>query len=248
MNAAEDGIVLGIVPARGGSKGIKRKNLYPLCGKPLIKYTLDAALASTVLDDLLISTDDQEIQEYCNAQGVPVPTLRPAELAADESTTVDAVKFELDRYEQMKGVKVKTIVLLQPTSPLRTAKDIDDAYSAYVDSGLSSLVSCCEVGGVHPRLMYRKNDQGALIAYVQEPIVRRQNFEKVYIRNGALYICAAAEVKERNRLVTEAMGAYAMPHERSINIDDIDDLQLAEKYLSGVGKFNDFLTLYKYCV
>lgn len=125
---------LALIPARGGSKGIPRKNVRPLSGKPLISYTIEAALNSVVIDDVVVTTDDEEIAEVARSYGAEIPFMRPAELAADESKTIDCVVHARDTLRAMDR-EYDAIVLLQPTSPLRVAEDIDAAASVWMTHG-----------------------------------------------------------------------------------------------------------------
>lgn len=221
--------VLAIVPARGGSKGIKDKNIVNLRGKPLIAYTLDAARNSGVIMDLVVSTDSEDIASCVESLGVSVPNLRPSHLATDTAGTAEVIAYELETFERETGRKVDELILLQPTAPLRTGSDIRVAYETFRQSKADSLISCCNAAHVHPRYLYVQKD-GFLEPWLDTgpQIVRRQDMEKLYLRNGAIYIVESEYFKRTGRLVAERPALYLMPVERSVNIDTDYDLRLAE--------------------
>ena len=224
--------VLGIITARGGSKGIKNKNITPLNDKPLIHYTIEAAQQSGVLDDLVLSTDSQDIINSCSLAGLQCDALRPAHLSTDEAKSSDVLLYEIEQYENDKGKKIDTIILLQPTAPLRTSQDIDQAYNLYTSGDQESLISCYNADFIHPRIMYEEKN-GLLTPFMKEghDIVRRQEMSHVYVRNGAIYIVDRDYFMRTKRTVSESPSLYEMPIKRSINIDTHDDLELAAFYL-----------------
>jgi CMP-N,N'-diacetyllegionaminic acid synthase len=224
---------LGIIPARGGSKGIPDKNIRIICGKPLIAYTIDVAKKSKLLSDVIVSTDSDRIAKEAFRNGIDVPALRPAELATDTATTLEVVKYEVEKYESLHKIIIDCIVILQPTCPLRTESDIDCSIDLFnKNPQAQSLISCCEANNVHPKVMYKKGTNG-LIPYLGHNYIgeRRQNFDNIFIRNGAIYICTKSLAFEKNILVNYETLGYVMPKERSVNIDDMVDLELAEFYL-----------------
>lgn len=226
------GVVLGLIVARGGSKGIPGKNLISLGGKPLIEYTISAALASAELNDVILSTDSEEIIDFASKFKVSNNGIRPAHLATDTAKTIDVVSYEIEKYEMLRGATVDALVLLQPTAPLRVAQDIDQACVLFKDKHAKSLISCYDAARFHPRIMYRREGD-VLHPLLPEgnDIIRRQEFESIFVRNGAIYISDRHEIMHEKRLVNAAPVAYVMPYERSINIDELDDLLLAEHYL-----------------
>ncbi len=230
--------VLGIITARGGSKGIEDKNITLLADKPLIQYTIEAAQNSSALGDLILSTDSQKISDCAATFELKCNELRPAHLATDEAKSCDVIRYEIDNYEARTGQRVDTIILLQPTAPLRTSRDIDDAYAIYEDrnSNQSSLISCYNAESVHPRIMYRK-ERDHLTPLLEEgrDIIRRQKMFKAYVRNGALYIVDRDYFMETGKTICESPALYEMSKERSINIDSPEDLELASFYLQRAG-------------
>ncbi|QDT03502.1 CMP-N,N'-diacetyllegionaminic acid synthase [Rubripirellula lacrimiformis] len=217
---------LGIIPARGGSKGIIQKNLQPLGGRPLIAWTIDAANACRELDHVIVSTDCQQIADTARSFGADVPFMRPPELSTDTATSFDAVCHAVDNvfgYDAM--------VLLQPTSPLRSATDLSHAIQHFESSGASSLVSVCPASK-HPNWMKTIDANGKLHAY-QEQITatRRQDLKPVYALNGAIYISKIDAMRSSGSIVTDDAVAFVMPPDKSHDIDTEIDLKICEMLL-----------------
>jgi CMP-N,N'-diacetyllegionaminic acid synthase len=223
--------VLGLIPARGGSKGIKNKNIAQICGKPLIAYTIEAARGSSVLDDLVLSTDSPDIAAVAAQHGLSSGALRPAHLATDEAKSADFIRHEIEQYERREGRKINTLVLLQPTTPLRTAEDINNAYKIYRESGQKTLISCYDGESVHPVVMYKKEGTHLVPFTGDGKIIRRQEFPPVYVRNGAFYIMDRDYFMETGRTVSDTPAFYEMPRRLSVNIDEPADIELAEFFL-----------------
>lgn len=212
--------VLGIVAARGGSKGLPRKNVRVLAGKPLIAWTAEAAQASR-LDRTILSTDDDEIADAGRAAGLEVPFRRPAELATDAATAADVVLHALD---QLPGFDA--FVYLQPTSPLRTAEDIDACLAL---AAAADRVVSVRAAPLPPEWMFRLGDGGVL-----DPVLgtasgaRRQDLPASYVLNGAVYVARVEAFRGEPAFVTAGTVGYVMPAERSIDIDDEQDFLDAE--------------------
>lgn len=226
--------ILGVIPARGGSKGIPKKNIRPLAGKPLFGYTIAAARGSRRLTDFLVSTDSEEIAAIARAEGAWVPFLRPAELATDQAPTTGVLRHALEFYERHRG-PVHSVVTLQPTTPLRRAEDIDDAIAWYLHGQpeADSLISVCEAGHMNPVTLYCQIGERLEPLLSDSPqTVRRQEFERVLWRNGAIYITRRDLLLTRERIVGDRPLFYEMPRQRSLNIDDRLDLELAEWMLA----------------
>lgn len=219
--------VLGLIPARGGSKGLPRKNVLPLAGKPLIAWTIEAAHAASTLDRVVLSSDDDEIMRVTEAFGCEVPFRRPAHLAADDTPGIDSVLHALDALEGFDYV-----VLLQPTSPLRIAEDIDKAVQLCVISGAPSCVSVVAVDKP-PQWMYSM-EEGLLrpILASEIKLTRRQEAPPVYALNGAVYVADVESLQHTRSFVTEETVGYVMPPERSGDIDTVLDLAWCELLLS----------------
>jgi len=222
--------VLGIVPARAGSKGIPNKNIKLLAGKPLIVYTVEAAQKSGVFDRLLVSTDGQEIARVARLAGADVPFLRPAELASDTAGMMAVICHTVEWLEE-RGVTYDCVVLLQPTSPLRTAEDIVAALELFVEREADVVVSVCEAEH-HPWWCGTLAADGALTGFLlpEVPVVR-QGLPRYYRLNGALYLARWEFAKSGNNWFGPRSYAYVMPRQRSVDIDDPVDFILAEALL-----------------
>ncbi len=225
--------ILALIPARGGSKGIPHKNIIPVAGKPLIRYTVEAALQSRYIDYVLVSTDDAEIARTAKACGAQVPFLRPAELAADTSRTVDAVIHAAETLKQ-SGETFDSLVLLQPTSPLRTAEDIDGAVEKFYAGGRQAVVSVSPAED-HPILIRTIEQTPAgerlkpLLA--GSSTVRRQDMPAFYRVNGCIYINAMEELNGDTSFNDNPV-PWVMEKSHSVDIDEPADLALAEYLLN----------------
>ncbi len=221
--------VLGIIPARGGSKGVPGKNIRLLNGKPLISYTINAAKKSKYLKDVIVSTDSSKISAVVKKFKAKVPFLRPENLAKDKTPTLPVLKHALCEYEKLSKQQFTHIMLLQATTPLRTAKDIDRAIGLiHKTPRRNSLISCYEGTGVHPQIMYKKKGKKAVsfLASAKE-MARRQTFESVYVRNGAIYIIKKSLLLNENKMIGTNPIIMEMPRWQSINIDAMEDLKMA---------------------
>ena len=227
---------LGVIPARGDSKGIPRKNLAPLAGKPLLLYTCEAAKKSALLTRTIISTDNEEIAEAGRKSGVDVPFLRPKELAKDETPILPVLQHILTEL-QKAGESYDAVVLLQPTSPLRTAMHIDDAVRLFEDSGADTVVSVIEVPHRYNPSSLMKMDGDTLIPYRDgDMVLRRQEKEQLYARNGpAILIVRSRVLLEDETLYGKKCKPYVMDRLSSADIDDEIDLAMTEILLSRRG-------------
>lgn len=218
--------IFALIPARGGSKGIPRKNIKSIAGKPLIGWTIEAALRSQLLDEVIVSTEDEEIAAVARQWGAQVPFLRPAELAQDDTPGMAPVLHALEQLPEFDAV-----LLLQPTSPLRTTQDIDACISLAHTLQASAAVSVCEPEK-HPYWMYRLSDDQRLRTLIDAPNVScRQDLPPVYGLNGALYYACADWLKQHRTFVTDETVAYLMSRERSVDLDTLFDWKLAELLL-----------------
>lgn len=225
--------ILAIVPARGGSKGIPRKNLRMLAGQPLIAHTIEAALAAKSLDRIVVSTDDREIAATATEFGVEV-RMRPEELGRDDTTTLAVIQHHVAQFAA-EGYRPDSIMTLQPTSPLRVADHIDNAAALFAaDTTADSLVSCVEVPHIfHPYSVMRKDDNDYLHPFLDNHPnpTRRQEKEAVFARNGAaIYITRTARLSEY--IFGGRLLAFPMAADESIDIDDEFDFVEAERLLS----------------
>lgn len=221
--------ILGLIPARGGSKGIKNKNIVDLCGKPLIAYTIDAACNSSYIDNIVVTTDSENIAEISKKWGGEVPFLRPKELAEDTSTTLEAVLHAI-RILENKGQLFDVLVLLQPTSPLRTTEDIDNAIRIFFEKGRQAVVGVSEVDD-HPILVRTLGKKGKLEKLLSlNSTCRRQDMPKYYRVNGSLYVNSIANLNLDTSFNDNEI-PYVMEKDHSIDIDEIQDLYMVEYYL-----------------
>lgn len=214
--------VLAVIPARGGSKAVPGKNILPFAGKPLIQYSIDAAARSRFVDRVVVSSDDSAIIAAAAAGGADAPFRRAPELATDEASSCDVVA---DALERIPGFDI--VVLLQPTSPLRIAADIDGSLELLVARGAPSCISLGPVDE-HPYWMYYRGDDGRIIPVTstkEGPVERRQDLPVVWRLNGAVYAARVGWfIRERTFLSSETVG-YPMPRERSLDIDTVDDVE-----------------------
>lgn len=220
--------VIALIPARGGSKGIPGKNIYPIAGKPLLNYSVDAAKNARAIDSIWVSTDDREIKSTALAAGACVID-RPAELADDTSLTADMMRHFI---EENSLAPTDTLVLLQPTSPLRTAEDIDLAMEKYFEANARLLISVEEPE--HCLLKaFVMNDEGYLEgAFSPEaPFTPRQALPKTYLPNGAIYVVGVDDFIKAQGFPEQSIVPYVMPKERSVDIDNLSDVTVVETIL-----------------
>lgn len=214
---------LGVIPARGGSKGVPRKNITMVGGKPLIAYTIDAAKRSKYLDKFLVSSEDSEILEVSINLGSDVLT-RPAELALDETPGIDPVLHAVDC-----NPGYDYVVLLQPTSPLRLATDIDGAIETCINNDACSCVSVRPVSE-NPYWMYTLTNRLQLRPVMPDhEFSRRQDLPQTYLLNGAVYVVNVEWLRTTKRFVSENTLAYIMPVDRSLDIDSLKDLHILKQ-------------------
>ena len=206
--------LLALIPARGGSKGIPRKNIKKLCGKPLIAWSIEAAQKSKYIDQIIISTEDKEIADVARSYGAEVPFMRPHKLAQDDTPGIAPVLHALGKFP-----RIEQILLLQPTSPLRTADDIDGIVNKYQERQSPAAVSVYEPSK-HPYWMYFCGEDEILSPFTDSPIsTRRQDLPKVFALNGALYLANAKWLIQNESFISPKTLGYVMPPERSFDID-----------------------------
>ncbi|HEU6451553.1 MAG TPA: acylneuraminate cytidylyltransferase family protein [Gemmatimonadaceae bacterium] len=223
--------VLGLVPARGGSRGVPRKNARLLGGKPLLQYTADAALAARLLTRVVLSTDDAEIAEIGRRCGLDVPFMRPAELARDETPMVPVVRHALEAVEATDGA-YDAVCLLQPTAPLRGSEEIDACIELLERGGADTVITVRRVPEEYnPHWVYFADESGALSLSTGEaaPIARRQELPPAFHRDGAVYVARRAVVMERGSLFGDRVLGYVADREHTVNIDGPADWRRAEQ-------------------
>ena len=211
---------MGIIPARGGSKGVPRKNIHNLAGKPLIAWTIEEAKKSKYIDRLILSSDDTEIIQVARQWGCDAPFVRPSELAADNTPGIVPVLHAIDVLPEFA-----IVVLLQPTSPLRSVVDIDGCIETCMRKNAYSCVSVTETEK-SPYWMYRLDEADRMIPMIDftGKSSNRQEMPKTYVLNGAIYVAQAKWLQEKKTFVTAQTIAYPMPQVRSVDVDTELDL------------------------
>ncbi|WP_027624883.1 cytidylyltransferase domain-containing protein [Clostridium lundense] len=218
--------VLAIIPARGGSKGVPRKNIKDLNGKPLIAYTIEEGLKSKYIDKLIVSTEDDEISKISMNYGAEVPYLRPKELSKDETPGIDPIIHGIEYFDKNNN-NFDYVICLQCTSPFRRAYQIDEAIEKLIEQDADSVVSVCE-SEVSPYWM-KKIVNGKMTNFLEDSTfyARRQEIPKVYRLNGAIYIAKKDVLKKFNTWYTENTIPYIMDRKTSLDIDDELDFEMA---------------------
>ena len=225
--------VLGLIPARGGSRSIPGKNLVPVAGRPLLGYTCDAALRSRRLTRTILSTDDEEIARVGKTFGVEVPFLRPADLARDEIPMIEVVRHAVGWLADHERYRADLVALLQPTSPLRRAEHIDAAVDLLLETSADTVVSVIEVPHQFNPVSLMCLEDGRLVTFLDQPmILRRQDKPRAYARNGPAILVVRQEVLEKGTLYGAVVRPLEMTLVDSVDIDAPDDVALAEFYLS----------------
>lgn len=222
--------MIAIIPARGGSKGLPGKNIKLLNGKPLIAYTIEAALSSKFIDRVIVSTDSNQIANIAIDSGAEVPFIRPEYLSTDRSLAIDNYIYTIDRLIKGTGEKISEFIVLQPTSPLRTSNDINNAIKLFIEKNADSVISYTEE--THPVFWHKKIREDLTFKDIFEnKMSNRQDFNKTYYPNGAIFIFKYGLIKQKEYYSKKSY-AYIMPRERSIDIDTINDFEYAEYLLT----------------
>lgn len=224
--------VLYFIPARGGSKGLPGKNILPLAGKPVIEWSILAALQAKTKGDVVVSTDSEEIASIAKKAGASVPFIRPEHLAQDATPSMDVLFHFLD-FQKAKGIDYDIVVLLQPTSPLRNASDIDGAFEQLKISNAQSVVSVAECE--HHPLWANELPADLSMKNFLRPEVKGKNRQQLpcyYMLNGAIYIAKTSYLAEQKSFIGDRSVAFIMPKERSVDIDSEIDLIVANHLLS----------------
>ena len=230
--------MIAIIPARGGSKGLPGKNIKDLCGKPLIAYTIEAALSSEFVSRVIVSTDSDEIASISEKYGAEIPFMRPEHLSRDQSLAIDNYIYTMDRLNGAVAEKdqYQNCIVLQPTSPLRTFEDIDASIHIFLEKQATSVISVVEAQ--HPVAWYKKIDKkGRLSDYYTNDIgnKNRQEIEQAFLPNGAIYIFNYLMLKNTMNYYSDKTYSYEMAMERSVDIDTYFDFVLAEFLIARSG-------------
>lgn len=238
----DDKKILAVIPARGGSKGIPRKNISDLAGKPLIAWTIDSALKSTYLDRVIVSTESPEIGDIAVKYGADVPFLRPEELATDSTPGIDPVLHVIEAI----GEGFDCVILLQPTSPLRNENHINDCIEIFVKNNYSTIVSVTNVVK-HPNWMFSISQKGSLFPYLAETLkTSRQENSELYVPNGAIYLSDIPMLKQERSFFHRESYPFYMDSISSIDIDTPADLFEAELVIrrSDLSRFKEIIETY----
>ena len=230
--------VIAIVPARAGSKGLPGKNIKEICGKPLIAWSIEAGLNSKYVDEVMVTTDSQEIAGIAKRYGATVPFLRPDELASDKATSFDVVKHVIDFYKNELKREFDYVLLLEPTSPLRDNSDIDKALTHFFRSaGATALVGICRTESQNPAFLVKINDDGLLVGYENTDmrVLRRQDIADVFFFEGSLYLSRTDALLDKKTFYHAETIGYEMPKWKSLEIDDLDDFVMVEALMKFKG-------------
>lgn len=225
--------ILGLIPARGGSKGIPGKNIKPLGGKPLLQHTFEAAGNSRLLSKVILSSDEEEIIAAAEKIGLEVPFRRPDELAGDSTSSLEVIQHAARFYFE-KGEKFDAVCLLQPTSPFRRDGLIDEAIEKFISGKFDSLVSVREVpADYNPHWVFEPENGSLKIATGETEIIsRRQDLPKAYHRDGAIYITKTEALIDQNSLYGKKIGYIDTTGDPYVNIDTPEDWKEAERIIS----------------
>ena len=221
--------MIAIIPARGGSKGLPGKNIRDLDGMPLICHTIKSALESESITRVIISTDDDDIAIVAKECGAEVPFNRPSKLAKDNSMVMDAYLYTIDRLVEMENITIDSFIALLPTAPLRRSHDIDMAVEIFNLNKADSVISVTEPDA--PAEWYRRIDNDGILRDYSpntNTIKNRQEFNKSYIPNGAIYIFNVEKLRLSRQYYMDKTYPYVMPRSRSADIDEILDFEWAE--------------------
>jgi len=221
--------MIAIIPARGGSKGLKKKNIKKLGNEPLIHWTIKSALSSKYISKVILSTDDKEIVRSCRSTGVEIPFMRPKKLAQDNSLAIDTYLYTIRKIKKKFDYKNDEFIVLLPTTPFRNSNDIDNAIKIFYKKKADSLISCCEMN--NPISWAFSINKFGIIKKKNNKLKNRQDEKKMYLPNGGIFILKYSLIKEVKNYYFKNTYSYIMPKFRSLDIDTEDDFKLAEFYL-----------------
>lgn len=227
--------ILCIIPARGGSKGIPGKNIIDVKGKPLISYSIEPAIEAMkigIIDKVIVSTDSREIADISKSYGAEVPFFRPDSISGDKAKSVEFISHAIEFYKNI-GIEYDAVLLLQPTSPLRTMEDLSNAVKMFLDSNNDSLISAYEEEYINDLVIYKLSADGKTSIPVNElhnKGVRRQDHGSLYVRNGCIYISKVSLINQ-GFVIGETPLIYVMDKNKSVNVDTLEDLELLRKLI-----------------
>jgi len=228
---------LAIIPARGGSKGLPKKNIKELCGKPLIAWSIEAGLKSKYIDEVMVTTDYQDIAKIAKENGASVPFLRPAELSTDTATSFEAINHTIEFYRDNLKKEFDYIILLEPTSPLREDRDIDKAITLLLNSNADSIVGISKTEDQNPAFLINKNQNNFISGYENKHIkvLRRQDIKDVYFFEGTIYISKTDVLLSQKTFYHNNTIGYEVPKYKSLEIDDEYDFIMVEAIMKYKG-------------
>jgi CMP-N,N'-diacetyllegionaminic acid synthase len=227
--------ILAIIPARGGSKGIPNKNILEIKELPLIAHTIIPSLTLVkegLISKLIVSTDSSEIGQIAEKYGAEFPFIRPEEISGDKAKSIDLIKHAIEFYKD-KGEYYDAVLLLQPTSPLRTSDDIRNAIILFCENNNDSLISAYEEEYINDLVMYKKATDGNTSVPLNSNHnkgIRRQDHGATFVRNGCIYI-TRLDLLEKDLIIGETPLLYIMPKSKSINLDTIEDVEILKRVL-----------------
>jgi CMP-N,N'-diacetyllegionaminic acid synthase len=230
--------VLAIIPARSGSKGLPGKNVRELCGKPLIAWSIEAGIGSRFVDEVVVTTDSEDIARISRNYGASVPFIRPAELASDTATSIDVVKHAIKFYREELKKEFDYVVMLEPTSPLRDSFDIDKAFEKLLSNPHAlAIVGICKTESQNPAFLATIDDANCLVGYENSDmkVLRRQEISEVFFFEGSVYISLIDVLLNRGTFYHDRTLGYEVPKWKSPEIDDLDDFIIVEALMKHRG-------------
>lgn len=222
------GIILGLIPARGGSKGVKDKNIRPLLGKPLIAYSIECGLSCPSIDHLIVSTDSEKIAEISKRYGAEVPFMRPAELARDDTPMMSVLEHAINEYEALYKLYVDGVVLLDATSPIRTVDDVENCIRIFKNGDCDAVISVVpSKRNPYFNMVISKNGYISIVIESKKPITRRQDCPPVYDLNNSIWVFSKKAILQKKRIPEKSM-MYLMDTKYSVDIDSEIDFKILE--------------------
>ena len=225
----KDKKILALILARSGSKGLPNKNIKILNDKPLITWTIEAALNSKYIDECIVSTDGKNIADISEKSGAYVPFIRPKRFAMDNSSSFQAIDHTIGWCNE-NDRRYDILILLEPTSPLRTSCDVDEVIKVMVNNNLKTIVTICTVDSVHPNFLFRLKNKNTLVPYtgLYPNNLRRQDIESLYFIEGSIYCSKIDILQQHNGFLHDDTKGYLVPKWKSFEIDDEDDFLIVE--------------------
>lgn len=233
--------ILGVIPARAGSKGLPGKNVLQVARKPLICWSIETALLSPFIDKVVVSTDSEKIAHISRSAGAEVPFLRPPDLATDTASSVDVILHCVRHYETV-GIKFDLVALLEPTSPLREVSDLARAFQLITDEpGAKSVVSVCRAEAAHPAFLYRLGEDKRLCPLTAAPgaNLRRQELSPVHFPEGTVYVSYIQILREKKTFYHSETFAFEVPRWKAIEVDELQDLICVDALLRNKKRLKD---------